>query len=831
VAHQFCGECGAARIDGAAFCRECGAQLADAAPGPGPGLISPVAPPAAPPAARRGRRRTYVALGVAGVVLLASTGVVVALTVGGDDDTEAAGGTTRTATAAHSIDNGASLLAEPSRSWVAMADDVLPGGTVSSMRQWDGATEAESLVLADAVVIQVAGDERTVLAALDPDDGDVMWQQPAGDYGVDCWAVADDTALVCTDVDDGTLRLLDPMTGDTRGTAESPGWSLDVYSSSSVIYAAGAKEGNDEDHQIVTVAAFSTDRLAPRWSRDLPGGAESDPDDPNLFDAGVFVDSVPTGIDVSYGPYSWEVDPGSGKVTSQSDRWADGTSPDDIRQGYRTEWEDVGDTTRLRVTDLEGNTLLSAPGDPWSATGWGYVQNGTIGIGPTLYDLATGSELWTRDDLYVLDEYGTGPNWSWTADGRWILADDQSQPGESTAGTSLLDARSGTTLWHADTVVSEWNSVFTADAVATAGQDAVLTVRPAAAGDTAWTAPLDAVTTDVEGPTYSLGITSDTLAVVGQGGVTGFVGFDAAPGTSAPGTDIGDDDGTDDDSETGPAYVTECGSEPEFTPVESTAANGGLTITFTVTAICPDGQWLSSDGQWITVSTTADAADGVQTYAAGSFDFSDDPIWVPGSGSEPTTVTIVYPYSHAFATPDEINAAITQQIILVECVKAPGSTDGAVPSDPSYGADPEVPVVPTGEALDATQVSESALAALQRIAAADDADVAASLEGLWMPQLSSKLYGTRDDGISYRYEDILAEHLRLRLRYPDVRLVQSTDWKSFLLPDYWVTLVGQTSGRPGPALRWCDDQGFDGGHCYAKRLLRDGPNEGTTRNR
>jgi hypothetical protein len=200
---------------------------------------------------------------------------------------------------------------------------------------------------------------------------------------------------------------------------------------------------------------------------------------------------------------------------------------------------------------------------------------------------------------------------------------------------------------------------------------------------------------------------------------------------------------------------------------------------------------------------------------------------VPGEGEEPLTLQLVHPFEGAFATVAEISEAIESQVVHVDCVQAPGSYAGEVPADPADGADPTVPAPASGPGTDA-EAPESALAALRRIAAADEGRIDDELAGRWLAQLSSKTRGTTDDGIVYDYDDVLALHLRLRARYDDVVLLDTTEWGSFKTRGLWVTLHGQAWGTSREALLWCGSEGWDHGNCYAKRVTRPGPPDGNT---
>jgi serine/threonine-protein kinase len=108
----------------------------------------------------------------------------------------------------------------------------------------------------------------------------------------------------------------------------------------------------------------------------------------------------------------------------------------------------------------------------------------------------------------------------------------------------------------------------------------------------------------------------------------------------------------------------------------------------------------------------------------------------------------------------------------------------------------------------------AALAQLQQLAAGDRDFVSSQLAERWVPQLSSKRPGTRDDGIVYDNASTLQEHLRLRNQY-NAKLLWSGDWTSFDYSDYWVTVAPYTFSDSASALAWCRSENFDADHCYA----------------
>jgi serine/threonine kinase PknH len=98
----------------------------------------------------------------------------------------------------------------------------------------------------------------------------------------------------------------------------------------------------------------------------------------------------------------------------------------------------------------------------------------------------------------------------------------------------------------------------------------------------------------------------------------------------------------------------------------------------------------------------------------------------------------------------------------------------------------------------------------------------------WVPQLSSKKLGTRDNGMSYNYERILQDFLQLRQQYPSAHLLRSGDWSTFDSPDYWVTVADWAYPTASGALAWCRNEGLDDNHCYAKLISTTHGVDGST---
>ena len=819
---RFCAQCGSPLGGTAQFCGTCGAQTL-AAPAPAPEPAQP--PPAQAFAPKRGHR---LLIGLTSLVLVAGAGTATALVLTNDDGSDGGssagpGGGDGPVVRPAAIDEGRSVLGEPDDSWTLFADDELSGSTTTALL--DGDFPTYTVTHGDVVVTQVETEDESVVLGVDATDGDVVWRLSGPGYGQSCWGIDDDAALLCTHYeDDGAYTVVDVETGAVRTQASVDGFVTEVVSDRRSTYLfVGSPDFDDYSLEAI---ALDNESLARNWSTTLLAQVPYDEEDPNAYDGGVQPELGTTELSLTYGPSFYRLDPATGAIREQGPVDYDDYATVD---GYRIDTDYDYDPELTTVYDDQGNTLLSATGGTWSG-GQDYsgVQNGLVGIGDTLYDLATGSSRWDRSDLLVYDEYGSSNFWAWTDEPGFVVVDDGGDYDDP--GATLLDGSTGDTITHVEGYLSSDNSAFTDDAVITADDFAVVSVT-SLEGALAWDRSLPEVYGgEDEGGWGDVVVSRNAVVVVGTDGLAGFTGFTGT--ASGDGSDEASDDEGDDDDGTGDggtSYATDCGSEPELTPVEAEAANGGVTITFELTAVCPSGQWLSADTQLVTVTGAPGGSD--QVLASGTFDFSYQPYWVPPSDEGSVTVPLTFPIEAAYATPDEINAAIAGQVIHVDCVRDPAAESGEVPADPDYGTPYDVPASAVGTGLPAEESAESALDALTRIAAADEPRAESDLEGWWMPQLSSKQEGTQDDGIVYTYDDILAEHLRLRLRYPDVRLVFSSDWKSFLVPGYWVTLVGDTSARPRPALSWCDTNGFTVDHCYAKRLLRDGPPEGSTRHR
>ncbi len=285
----------------------------------------------------------------------------------------------------------------------------------------------------------------------------------------------------------------------------------------------------------------------------------------------------------------------------------------------------------------------------------------------------------------------------------------------------------------------------------------------------------------------------------------------------------------------GIGLVTKCERPPEFKPDTIRADSGALIIRMKVVARCPGGDVLTSASTRISVMS-----DG-HNIASGMFDLSAQPIVIGpssgGNGSEPAIEhDFRFPIGTFWRLPVSTREAPTAgasqrgdvdldaKTLVVDCDQSGSAQSSAQSSDAGQSGSTAV-----GPADPTSGDNESAsFDALQAMANADRPFITARLTGTWVPQLSSKRPGLVADGIRWNNTETLHEHLQLRLRYPQVRLLRSGDWSTFSAPDFWVTIAGVTFPDAGGALAWCRAHNFDRDHCYAKLVSSTHPIDGST---
>lgn len=287
--------------------------------------------------------------------------------------------------------------------------------------------------------------------------------------------------------------------------------------------------------------------------------------------------------------------------------------------------------------------------------------------------------------------------------------------------------------------------------------------------------------------------------------------------------------------------ITRCTQSPKLTPVEYRSGSSGLVVKVEIQAACPGGDIISTDAMKISVSEQN------RPIAAAVFDFSTAPLVLPRneSGSATLIREFTFPPGSFWRLPASlgpVNSSNTPVTVsqagvghVVQCEdqgvsRGPASATEASPKTQSA----PIPAVRPAEMPGDQQAR--ALEALRAQADADRPFVEAGLANRWVAQLSSKQPGITVPDVDGRMIDwtdaeILAQHLRLRLQYPEVRLVWSNEWRTFDLQGWWVTIAGVTFPGPDEANGWCDARAIPVNECFAKLVSNTREPAGTTKYR
>ncbi|SBS75479.1 putative Pyrrolo-quinoline quinone [uncultured Mycobacterium sp.] len=417
-----------------------------------------------------------------------------------------------------------------------------------------------------------------------------------------------------------------------------------------------------------------------------------------------------------------------------------------------------------------GNTLWRLPGRTSSGAGWVIGNIGAVsdGNGMAAYNMASGDRLWHSGEILHSNAVTDGE--------RAVISTGY-------GGIAAISLADGSRTWEVGIAVGEGVVIYaTSRGVLAVGTSGVSLLRPT-------------------GPAASV----------------------PAFGT------------TPTDKSGGAPLATKCGRPAHFEPQAIRAQSGALVITMKIVAHCPGGDVLSSPQTRLSVTS-----DG-ENVASGTFDLAAQPIAIPAGsgvdGSPSISHDFVFPAGTFWRIPVSLNAIpeggasqtgptdLGVNTLVVDCqqdgpsgsTKAPNGSAGSRSS------------TATGPATPSSGNNETAsFDALRALANADRPFVSANLTDRWVPQLSSKRPGLVADGIVWDNAATLREHLDLRLRYPEVRLLYSGDWSTFSAPDFWVTIAGVTFLDSDSALGWCRDHGFDREHCYAKLVSTSHPVDGTT---
>ncbi|MFC3962179.1 outer membrane protein assembly factor BamB family protein [Nocardia jiangsuensis] len=454
------------------------------------------------------------------------------------------------------------------------------------------------------------------------------------------------------------------------------------------------------------------------------------------------------------------------------------------------------------VLDRTGKQLRTHPGGGVPVPA-GSGADGTYLAADGAWDFTTGTRLWSS---------GTLDSRSKIVDGIVVTV--------GSSGLGALELGTGSRLWSADIESGTWMS--DRQRILVQDYDSRVHAVDLRTGAVDWTmrtrggrvAPAGAGFAEIDG---------DALTYYGP--------------TGPPATELetpADEDGSN-------QVVTRCGRLPELTPVEYRTTGDTLTVRMELRARCATGDILASDALRITIT------DRGQPIAAGVFDLSTTPLHLPATSSTSNGTTSVqqdfeFPVGTFWRLPNSIGDRPDPSAVrarggstqLVECVDQGTNQGPASTRPPATAAAGSYTAAHSGTSP--ADADRAALDALRAQADADRPSVTRDLADRWVPQLSAKqegLVAPDVDGrvVTWTPSAILEQHLRLRLRYPEVRLVYSDDWRTFDLRGWWVTLAGVTHRDPGGAKRWCDDKGIAVDECFAKLVSNTRDSRGTTQYR
>ncbi|UXA19113.1 PQQ-like beta-propeller repeat protein [Mycobacterium sp. SMC-4] len=705
----------------------------------------------------------------------------------------------------------------PQFAWMVAAEELTSGpdpGITSPVYGAAYYASVGAVVAGDHVIVhavpQRQSPENAQMVAIGLDDGQVAWTRPSN--GADgCARDLVRDLLPCRSAAKygatSAVDFIDIDTGSTRSSASVPFYLNMLATDGEDLYTAGFRESEG-----LVVAKGSVENPTADWQVSIPGEACEGYGGGDLYALQVR-DGIVSGMQGGGADIALRASDGTPIFDSAVSNVSAFDGPVVVAQ--RCVAGSGSDDWPIEVVDGEGALLFTPDA---------HIRRHLLDVGagaPTTLvtidgegiDATTGEILWRNRDWpsgWGTSSVVVGDTLVYQGGRTDFLQADDIVTGDSTWGASpaalgeqlVTDGRNLISRLHSD-----------------------IQARSLADGKELWSIPIPGIgdneTVELQATDHGL------LLVTGQK-----LGLLRPTGPSAPVPGRGASHDIE-DSTGGTTLVTKCGTPPRFEPQEIVTETGALVIDMKIVANCPGGDVLSSPRTSVSVA----AGDG-QNVASGTFDLSTAPIVIApsGSGEEPSALhRFRFPVGTFWRLPvsvDEVPDADSPQrgrvdldakTLRVEC-----QTDGSGVASEQAGSGAESSTA-AGPADPQRGDDESAsLDALRALANADRPFVTRQLADRWVPQLSSKRPGLVADGIVWNNAETLREHLDLRLRYPEVRLLWSGDWPVFSAPDFWVTIAGVTFADPGGALAWCRDHGFDRDHCYAKLVSTTHPVEGST---
>ncbi len=693
--------------------------------------------------------------------------------------------------------------AKPSVGWRLPVDQLFSGGrfvlpdAIAYSYRTAGVIDLGDVLLTAVVLADT--DRAATLVAVDAGSGKVLWQN--SDLGVHpvCADKTLDGTVPC--LGDEAVSFVDVRSGTVVRRLAAPADARTVMVHGEDLYTVGYREMAKGNARNLTASWTRTYRTEPT----CPGSGDSHyygVNDNVVFygsDGGVVVADARTGDQLT-------------------DHQAQGVELFG-GNGFAGRACDADHRARVEIVGADGQVRRTVTTDEWVAEPWLVANAGQVPaiVGDVAYDVGSGQRLWQSEPgqasvtiTHIVGDTAVGREEDPDARHFWDLV-----------GVDLSD---GHRLWTSP--VSGSPVISDGERVMVSGDDDQLSAVNLSTGMVDWRLHYDRGAVSPAGQGFTI-TDSDAIAFYGPTG---------GP-SSAPGRRAATEKAPATNESGGP--VTKCGKTPELKPVQYRAENGGMTVKMEFKATCPGGDIVSSNKFRVTIR------DGESLIASGFFDFSGNPLVL--DGENPATVDLTFGPGTIWRLPNTLgdgagsgagNAVTTTADAsgreLVDCADE-GTNTGRANIDP--GTTNPAGRAAAGTTPDGAPCTDGdALAALRVQTDADRPFVQADLADRWVAQLSAKHPGlvapdVNGQVLTWTPCEILRQHVRLRLQYPEVRLVWSDEWRTFDLRGWWVTFAGLTFPDAEAANRWCDDRAIPVDECFAKVVSNGRDSTGTTKYR
>lgn len=693
---------------------------------------------------------------------------------------------------------------QPQQGWTLDVDDVLPGGMFmwpDSLAATYGTAKFTEVGSTLVTTVGTGPGQQSEVVAVDAATGALKWHTPV-EGTITCATDVIEATLPCVvrnrDTNRAEITFFDLDTGEITSTVDRPSASMVEVSDGSV-FTVDSTEGG------YTVARGTPRDLDAQWTTSESWDSEcAGSGDAHYFD---IADGIVRYTSIRTIVLSAE----DGRLLSDPNLGGFASSPGQGFAGVLCEMPPPEDQYTSIVTDRDGAERFrvdtETPADLWIVP----PSDSRPFIGSNgAYDIEDGSQLWSVEG----GEYFSL---------RKVIGDVVLGRDLGTLSAYRIDT--GEELW--STQVEE-NFEF-------AGSDGErvmlaveggLTAVDLVDGSTSWSIAGD-------GTRWSWGKANDGLANISNDSLTYYPptgGTAGAPGiVPTPDTSDGEDQ-----------LVTKCGKTPTLTPVEYRTEAAGLVVRMEMKASCPGGDIVSTNAMRVSIT------DSGSSVASAVFDFSTDPVYLPRTDRSNLTNSIerefLYELDSFWRLPNSLgsSSSLTNSTAsgtqLVEC-EDEGTSDESLTSGAPSQSRTNSPIKAVRSAAPTTaDVEATSFDALRAQANADLPFVRGDLADRWVAQISSKRIGLDAADINgapvrWTAEQILRQHLQLRLMYPEVRLLWSDEWRTFDLRGWWITVAGLTFADADAANGWCDSRQIAIDQCYAKIVSNNRDSSGTTKYR